>query len=164
MAAVFPEPEYQLQRLTPGHPIWRMQDMVRPDSPYVGRLWGVEYGCRTCVVYCRPGPVVLLGAGPARPMEPLSARPSDEHIADALAIGVNVLTYATNREPKGKEQSFVTPLAEDDVDAKTSRGVIEIAKLRHGGGCNDAPGALVNLLRTASQGEAEAAASAPRRR
>ena len=51
MAAVFPEPEYQLQRLTPGHPIWRMQDMVRPDSPYVGRLWGVEYGCRTCVVY-----------------------------------------------------------------------------------------------------------------
>ena len=30
-------------------------------------------------------------------------------------IGVNVLTYATNREPKGKEQSFVTPLAEDDV-------------------------------------------------
>jgi hypothetical protein len=33
--------------------------------------------------------------------------------------------------------------------------VIEIAKLRHGGGCNDAPGALVNLLRTASQGEAK---------
>ena len=30
-------------------------------------------------------------------------------------IGVNVLTYATNREPKGKEQSFDTPLA-DDVD------------------------------------------------
>ncbi len=28
------------------------------------------------------------------------------------------------------------------VDSKTSRGVIEIAKLRHGGGCNDAPGAL----------------------
>ena len=51
MAAVFPEPEYQLQRITPGHPIWRMQDIVRPDSPYAGRLWGVEYGCRTCVVY-----------------------------------------------------------------------------------------------------------------
>ena len=35
----------------------------------------------------------------------------------------------------------------------TSRGVIEVAKLYHGGGCNDAPGALVNLLRTASQGD-----------
>jgi hypothetical protein len=78
-----------------------------------------------------------------------------EHIADALAVGVNVLTYATNREPKGKEQSFVLPLDEEDLDGKTSRGVIEIAKLRHGGGCNDAPGALVNLLRTASQGEAK---------
>jgi hypothetical protein len=64
-----------------------------------------------------------------------------------------VLTYATNREPKGKEQSFVTPLVEDEVGDPTARGVIEIAKLRHGGGCNDAPGALVNLLRTASQGE-----------
>ena len=74
-----------------------------------------------------------------------------------------MLTYATNREPKGKEQSFDTPLADDEVDCSDrARGVIEIAKLRHGGGCNDAPGALVNLLRTASQGEAEAAASAPR--
>jgi hypothetical protein len=79
----------------------------------------------------------------------------NEHIADALAIGVNVLTYATNREPKGKEQSFVMPLEEDEIDSKTSRGVIEIAKLRHGGGCNDAPGALVNLLRAASQGDAK---------
>ncbi len=110
MAAVFPEPEYQLQRITPGHPIWRMQDMVRPDSPYAGRLWGVEYGCRTCVVYSRAGSVVLLGAGAARPMAAPSRSRVDEHIADALAIGVNVLTYATNREPKGKEQSFVTPL------------------------------------------------------
>ncbi len=152
MAKVFPEPEYQLQRITPGHPIWRMQDMVRPESPYAGQLWGVEYGCRTCVIYsdqdlscywelAQPGQWQTHPAAVA------------EHIADALAIGVNVLTYATNREPKGKEQSFVTPLEDAEVDSKTSRGVIEIAKLRHGGGCNDAPGALVNLLRTASQGE-----------
>ncbi len=40
MTAVFPEPEYKLQPITPGHPIWRMQDIVRPDSPYVGRsVW-----------------------------------------------------------------------------------------------------------------------------
>jgi hypothetical protein len=152
MTAVFPEPEYQLQHLTPGHPIWRMQDIVRPESPYAGRLWGVEYGCRTCVVYvdqdlscywelAQPG---IWNQYPA---------PIKQHVADALAVGVNVLTYATNREPKGKEQSFDTPLTESDLDANTTRGVIEIAKLRHGGGCNDAPGALVNLLRTASQGE-----------
>ncbi len=152
MAEVFPEPEYQLQRITPGHPIWRMQDMVRPESPYAGHLWGVEYGCRTCVVYSEQDLSCyweLAQPGQWREHPPAVTG----HIADALTIGVNVLTYATNREPKGKEQSFVMPLEDDDVDSKTSRGVIEIAKLRHGGGCNDAPGALVNLLRTASQGD-----------
>ncbi len=152
MRAVFPEEEHQLQQLTPGHYIWRMQDIVRPESPYVGRLWGVEYGCRTCVVYsdqdlscywelAQPG---LWSDYP---------QPVTRHIADALAVGVNVLTYATNREPKGKEQSFVTPLADIELPDESSRGVVEIAKLRHGGGCNDAPGALVNLLRAAAQGE-----------
>ena len=139
MAAVFAEPEYQLQQITPGHPIWRMQDMVRPDSPYAGRLWGVEYGCRTCVVYSEQDLSCyweLAQPGQWR-RHPQAV---NEHIADALAIGVNVLTYATNREPKGKEQSFVMASEEDDIDSKTSRGVIEVAKLRHGGGCNDAPG------------------------
>ena len=37
--------------------------------------------------------------------------------------------------------------------SRAAAGFIEIAKLYHGGGCNDAPGALVNLVRTASQGE-----------
>jgi hypothetical protein len=152
MAAVFPEQEYQLQRITPGHPLWRMQELVRPDSPYVGRLWGVEYGCRTCVVYCDADLSCYWELAQPGQWSQHSA-PVKEHIADALAIGVNVLTYATNREPKGKEQSFTTPLADDEEGDPTARGVIEIAKLRHGGGCNDAPGALVNLLRTASQGE-----------
>src|SRR5947207_2244430 len=71
------------------------------------------------------------------------------------SIAVNALTYATNREPKGKEQSFDTPPDGELAAASGSRGVIEIAKLRHGGGCNDAPGALLNLLRTASQGDAK---------
>jgi hypothetical protein len=63
-----------------------------------------------------------------------------------------VFAYATNREPKGKEASFTATDAVN-LDALAARGVIRIAKLIHGGGCNDAPGALVNLLRTASQGE-----------
>jgi hypothetical protein len=154
MTAVFPEPEYQLQRLPPGHPIWRMEEIVRPESPYAGRLWGIEYGCRTSVVYserdlscywelAQPGTWSRYGE---------SAR---QQIADALAIGVNALTYATNREPKGKEQAFDTVVDGDATLAEGSRGVVEVVKLRHGGGCNDAPGALVNLLRTAGQGETQ---------
>ena len=152
MTAVFPEPEYQLQQVTPGHPIWRMEELVRPDSPYFGKLWGIEYGCRTSVIYSQQDLSCYWElAQPGRPTKyPESV---DERISDALAVGINVLTYATNREPKGKEQSFELPLADVDINTVGSRGVIEIAKLFHGGGCNDAPGALVNLVRTASQGE-----------
>ena len=154
MEKVFPEPEYKLQPVPPGHPVWRMQDLVRPDSPYAGRLLGVEYGCRTCVIYSEEDLSCYWEL--ARPGQ-WSRNPQSvyQHIVDALAIGVNVLTYATNREPKGKEQSFETPTGGDVASATGPRGVIEIAKLRHGGGCNDAPGALLNLLRTASQGEAK---------
>ena len=141
MEAVFPEPEYKLQQLTPGHPIWRMQDLVRPDSPYVGKLWAVEYGCRTSVIYSQEDLSCYWELGqPGRPTKYPEA--IEQHVEDALAIGVNVLTYATNREPKGKEQNFDVPLAEKDTNDPTSRGMIEIAKLYHGGGCNDAPGAL----------------------
>ncbi len=152
MAAVFPEPEYQLALIPPGHPLWRMEEIVRPDSPYAGRLWGVDYGCRTCVVYSDVDLSCYWELAQPGQWDHFP-RPVTDHIAAALAIGINVLTYATNREPKGKEQSFITPPADDAAGTKSSRGVIEIAKLRHGGGCNDAPGALINLLRTASQGE-----------
>lgn len=152
MAAVFPEPEYQLRQVTPGHPIWNMEERVRPDSPYFGRLWSVEYGCRTSVIYSAEDLSCYWElAQPGRPTEYPEA--VDQRIDDALAVGINVLTYATNREPKGKEQSFELPLADVDAHDRETRGFIEIAKLYHGGGCNDAPGALVNLVRTASAGE-----------
>jgi len=66
---------------------------------------------------------------------------------------VNVVAYATNRQPKGKEESFTGANRLLELNAAGSRGTIQIAKLQHGGGCNDAPGALVNLLRSAAQGD-----------
>ncbi|WP_442483949.1 DUF4159 domain-containing protein [Aeoliella sp. SH292] len=149
---MFPEPEYRLHQLPPSHPIWRMERLVRPNSPYVGKLWAVEYGCRTCVVFSesdlscywelrRPGRITKYSDN------------IEQQIDDAMTIGINVLTYATNREPKGKEQSFVDEFAADAANQVGGRGVIEVAKLRHGGGCDDAPGALANLLRAASQGD-----------
>lgn len=152
--AMFPEPEYRLQQLRPAHPLWRMEKLVRPDSPYVGKLWAVEYGCRTCIVYCQEDLSCYweLDAPIRRDNYPDAVK---QHIEDANTVGINVLTYATNREPKGKEQSFVLDL-DDEISSKHgARGVIQVAKLRHGGGCNDAPGALVNLMRAAGQGDAK---------
>lgn len=149
---VFPEKEYKLRRAGPEHPIWRVEELVRPESPYIGRLWTVEYGCRTCVVFSEIDLSCyweLYGQGRLRGLpEVVTGR-----LTDALAVGVNVVAYATNREPKGKEETFSGVDKLIELNAAGSRGTIQIAKLQHGGGCNDAPGALVNLLRTAAQGD-----------
>ncbi len=149
---VFPEQEYQLRRAGPEHPLWRVEELVRPESPYVSRLWTVEYGCRTCVVFSEIDLSCyweLYGQGRTRGLPKVVAG----RLADANAVGVNVLAYATNREPKGKEAAFTGTNQLIELNAAGSRGTIQIAKLQHGGGCNDAPGALVNLLRTAAQGD-----------
>ena len=152
MAKVFPEKEYELRLLEPEHPAWYAEKRVRPDSPYIGRLWGIEYGCRTSVIFCESDlscywELSQLGRKTGYPKE------VDQHIDDALAIGVNVLTYATNREPRHKDENFGRTLKPLAADNKSLRGVVQVAKLQHGGGCNDAPGALANLIRTASRGE-----------
>ena len=148
---IFPEGEYKLRLAGPEHPIWRIDRLVGPDSPYVGRLWTIEYGCRTCVVLSEVDLSCyweLYGRGRLQGI-PENVKLRTE---DANTIGLNVLAYATNREPKSKEESFFASDLPELAD-ETERGVIRIAKLMHGGGCNDAPGALANLLRTASQGE-----------
>ena len=149
---VFPEPEYQLRLAGPEHPLWRVEELVRPESPYAGHVWTVEYGCRTCIVFSEVDLSCyweLYGSGRGFGLPEIVK----ERLADANAVGVNVLAYATNREPKGKEASFVDLTDLASLEASGSRSTIQIAKLQHGGGCNDAPGALVNLLRTAAQGE-----------
>ncbi|MCH2113586.1 MAG: DUF4159 domain-containing protein [Pirellulales bacterium] len=149
---VFPEQEYKLRRAGPEHPLWRVEQLVRPESPYAGRLWTVEYGCRTCVVFSEIDLSCyweLYAEGRRRDLpESVAGR-----MADANAVGLNILAYATNREPKGKEARFVGANDLAALNATGGRGTIRIAKLLHGGGCNDAPGALVNLLRTAAQGD-----------
>jgi len=149
---MFPETEYQLRRVGPEHPLWRVEQTVSPDSPYAGRLWSVEYGCRTCVVFSEADRSCFWELSGDRLGHGLPDRVA-QRARDAMAIGVNVLAYATGREPKGKETSFGSASGEVDLSALGSRGVIRIAKLQHGGGCNDAPGALVNLLRAAAGSE-----------
>lgn len=155
MQRVFPEPEYALRPIEPGHPIWRAEIPLRPAQ--FRPLWGIDFGCRTSVVYAPPDPIVhprpslsclweLSRAG--RGAKYVAS--VEEQVAGALAIGINVLAYATNRELKGKEAYFDTQEKRPDDDA-LERGRLSIAKIRHPGGCNAAPRSLVNLLETAGQ-------------
>ena len=152
VAAMFPEPEYRLRQIEPSHPLWRMERLVRPDSAYFGSLWGVEYGCRTCVVFCDRDLSCYWELDAPTQVDDYPEAVA-RRVGDARTVGLNVLAYATGREPLGKEQQFVEPATRLEADGLGRRGLIEIAKIQHSGGCNDAPGALANLLRVASQGE-----------
>lgn len=156
MDEVFPEPEYRLRLLDPAHPIWRAEEPVAPE--HVRPLWGIDFGCRTSVIYVPPDPpdaprpslsclweLSRPGRAASRYPEPVQAQ-----IDAARSIGVNVLAYATNRQLLAKDEvPRLEPRTPDDPLA--ARGQLAIANLRHPGGCTAAPRALVNLLRTAAE-------------
>ncbi len=160
MQKVFPEPEYRLRLLPPEHPIWRAEKPVDPQ--FVRPLLGIDFGCRTSVIYVPPARTTSNGGnGQPRPSlsclwELSSSRdvekypaPVQERIKAAQAIGINILAYATNRELKPKD-AIPRVIARAKTDGLAGRGRVAVATLRHPGGCNAAPRALINLLETAA--------------
>ncbi len=136
----------ELRQLDPSHPIYYAEQKVIPSAD--GRvLWGLDACCRTSVVLCpstlscywdlhRPG-------GTKEHPEKVQ-----QTIDECMAMGQNVLAYATNREVKAKlERPKVIP--SEGAAKEKERGVLSLAKLSHSGGGNDAPNALSNLLNVA---------------
>ena len=154
MAQTFPEPEYRLHLLPPEHPIWFAEQDVKPDQ--IRPLLGIDYGCRTSIVYAprdfkdprRPSLSCLWELSRSGRGQKYSETVENQ-IAAGLAIGANVLAYATNRELRDKPLGELRPIAAGAADT-VERGKFYIAKLRHPGGCNSAPRALTNLLESAA--------------
>lgn len=154
---IFPEPEYRLNLLPPEHPAWNAEEIVPPELQRT--LLGIDYGCRTSVIYAPPtdekgqdGMPSLsclweLG-GPARKKLPEAV---SREVDAALAIGANVLAYATDRELKRKDELFDVNLPVAADAREFPRGQLAIGKLRHGGQCDAAPAALANILRAAAR-------------
>lgn len=140
---IFPEPEYQLRLLEAGHPIWTAEERV--DAKYMPPLYGIDYGCRTCFVYCAKNIGCYWEL--AVPGKPIVEKRVREETSAALSVGINMLAYATNRELKYKLDAALD-IAANDTGDKGARGRLSIAKLQHNGGWNVAPAALSNLLRT----------------
>lgn len=157
MELTFPEPEYALQMLPPDHPVWRAEQPI--PAAFVRPLLGIEFGCRTSVIY-----VPFIAKDASHPVPSLSClwevsragrgvtfAPAVQAEVDAgLTLGVNVLAYATNRQLKYKYALFdqrKTSLIQDNV----RRNKIAVAELQHPGGCQVAPRALAHLLEAAAQ-------------
>ncbi len=154
---VFPEKEYRLRLLDENHPIWHAEKLVEPSQ--ARPLWGIEFGCRTCVVYApldpldAPRPALSCLWDLSRPGRAQKySEVVQKQIDGGLAIGINVLAYATNRELRGKDEFFrqLKAPAKQNLN-EAGRGKLIVATLRHAGGCNLAPRALINLLSAANE-------------
>ncbi|HUE69561.1 MAG TPA: DUF4159 domain-containing protein [Pirellulaceae bacterium] len=139
-------PESKLRRLPPDHAVWFAQERVNPkDLPKDEEfwLWGLDACCRTAIVYCPRSLSCRWELG--HPYHELPYPDEVKREVEAcVRIGGNVLAYATNRELKDKlEKPQVSVLVNKE---RVPRGALVLRKLNHGGGADDAPNALGNLL------------------
>ena len=147
MKELFPESELGL--LPKDHAIWFAEQRV--PAQFQRPLEGLEACCRTGVVYC-PENISCYWelATPKRDStKDLPARVVAEMKA-CLAIGANVVTYATGRELRQKLDQTDLVLSAQST-ATQDRATLYIAKLEHNGGSDDAPSALSNVLSVIEQ-------------
>jgi len=147
VSQMFPEPERRLYLLPPDHAVWHAEEPV--DAKSVRPLWGLDVGCRTSIIYCPEDLSCYWELSRAGRDQNLDAQ-TRAQIAAANSIGINVLAYATNRQLKYKYEVPTQPTVPEKSDDNVARAKIELAQLRHTGGWNAAPGALVNLQRILS--------------
>jgi hypothetical protein len=133
MARLFPGEEQKLHPLAEDHAVWRARYRLSPD---VHPLWGIEYGCRTVVIYS-PGDLSCY-------WNQIETTPENPAVILAERIGQNVVDYATGREMPADKLTVreVKDFGRDDP----RRGTLQIAKLVHAGDWNVAPLAVPNLM------------------
>ncbi|MEX0819091.1 MAG: DUF4159 domain-containing protein [Pirellulaceae bacterium] len=139
MSELFPDSSLRL--LPEDHPVWYAEEKV--NAKYMRPLLGIDACCRTSVVY---SPKDLscyweLDRGVRNTEYPKAVQ---EEVEACLAIGKNVVTYATSRELKNKLDR--PQLAINRASETLQRSVLYVPKLRHDGGSDDAPNALPNML------------------
>ncbi len=145
MAELFPDSPLRL--LPQDHPIWFAEQKV--DSRYLRPLLGIDACCRIGVVYCPKDLSCYWELAVQQRGRQAAYAPAVQAEIDAcLAIGANVLAYATGRELRNK---LDTPELVSVLRNQATRDpeTLYLAKLRHSGGSDDAPAALSNLLSTA---------------
>lgn len=138
--------EQPLQKLPPTHPIWFAEATIDPQSlPEEFWLFGLDHCCRTSIVY---SPIPLSCRWELNPpikMQREIAPSVQSELDNATKVGLNVAAYATGRQLKEKLDS-VQVVRPDSEATQILRGHIAIPKIQHGGGSNDAPRAIPNLL------------------
>ncbi|MEE2641929.1 MAG: DUF4159 domain-containing protein [Planctomycetota bacterium] len=133
----------EFQLLDSSHPVWNSNRKVLPNKERP--ILGLQACCRTSVIYCPANLSCFWQLNQPRFRELLKGQ-NLENMEFCSDFGVNVLTYATNRELRDRlERPKMESTSRDDV----SPDQIEVAKILHAGGADDAAVALKNLMQTA---------------
>lgn len=137
---MFPQGDASLQRLLGDHPVYRSEYLLNAEQM---ELWGVDFGCRTSIIYS-PDDIGCLWQKWMKYELPDRDQNLSQRIIRGTRIGVNVIAYATGREPPEKLDDVL--IRRKDAAATIERGLLQIGKLRHTGGWDTAPKAIKNLL------------------
>jgi len=141
---MFPNGEAQLSRLGAYHPLFRSEYLLQEASLEV---YGVDFGCRTPIVYSPVDHACYWHKWMRRP-PPSRSTDLNQRIERSMRLGVNVIAYATGREPPEKLNDVMQA---KDAIKQAERGLLEVAQIQHEGGWNTAPRAAGNLLEAISQ-------------
>ncbi len=133
MKELFPDPSIELKSLPDDHPVWRSKHLL---SPEVHPLLGIDYGCRTVVIYS-PADLSCY-------WNQLERTPANVAVIKSIKVGQNVIDYATGREMPA-DKLVIRDVVDFKADA-IKRGALQIAKLKHSGDWNIAPQAIPNLM------------------
>ncbi len=152
MREIFPEPQLAPKPLPLDHPIWSLEERVdvKYFDPKTRWLWGIDVGCRTSVVLSTANLSCYWELDHGRPAANKLPPAAAGELAACRAVGINVLAYATNRQLKKKDE-IPREIKLTDTKIRSPRGHLAVAKLRHSGGCDDAPRALANLMEAIAQ-------------
>lgn len=145
MAEIFPEPDAKLRLLPADHSAWHAEAPV--DPAYKHELWGIDTGCRTCVIYC-PQDLACYWSLARVGRESSYSDVIRDRITTARIIGLNVLAYATNRQVAAKNPQAQAPQLVESKGER-ERGKLYLARLIHPGRCTATAAATSNLLRAA---------------
>ncbi|MEX1097560.1 MAG: DUF4159 domain-containing protein [Planctomycetales bacterium] len=162
VARMFEGEQADLQLLPATHVVYRSEYALERGDETVG-LWGVDFGCRTPILYVPPqAPLDFACLWNKWSYQDPPARDArlKAMVSKSMSVGVNIVAYATGREPPVKLQD---PRPERGAGADPiERGLLQVARVRHGGGWDTAPRALTNLLRALNEAAGLSASTKPK--
>jgi hypothetical protein len=132
IAELFEKDGLKLQPLRADHPVWSAHALV---SPREFPLEGLEFGCKTVVIY---SPKPISGYWEANQQK-------DGRGRTAFRLAGNVIAYATGMEPP-QPKGFKVEVYANTAETKVPRGALKVAQLKHGNDRHSTAGVMRNLM------------------